>query len=68
MIYFLGMIYHKSTPVFVDIDPHNWCLDPISLEKRISEKTKAIIVVHTFGQVARMNEIIAIGKKYNLKV
>ncbi len=55
-------------PVFVDIDPKTFNLDPDKIESAITEKTKCIIPVHLFGQAADMEPIMAIAKRYNLKV
>ena len=62
------VMYCGGIPRFIDVDLFTYNIDPNLIEEKINEKTKAIIVVHTFGQVARMNEIMAIGKKYNLEV
>lgn len=59
----LGLI-----PVFVDVDPNIWCLDPSKLRKRISPKTRAVVVVHMYGHVAEMDEIISICREHNLKI
>jgi perosamine synthetase len=61
-----GITYLRATPVFCDIDPVTWCMDPASLEKCITPKTRAIIVVDLFGNMPRMDEIIAIAKKHNI--
>lgn len=58
----------KATPVFVDIDPLTFNLDPKKLEKAITEKTKAIIAVGLFGQTSNLNEINKIAEKYNIPV
>ncbi|MBL7705329.1 MAG: DegT/DnrJ/EryC1/StrS family aminotransferase [Taibaiella sp.] len=55
-------------PVFVDVDPHTFNLDPALIEAAITPKTKAIVPVHLFGQCADMEPILAIAKKYDLKV
>jgi dTDP-4-amino-4,6-dideoxygalactose transaminase len=47
-----------ATPVFVDIDPVDYCMDPRDLRARIGERTRAIIPVHLFGQAAAMDEIM----------
>lgn len=60
--------YVNATPVFVDIDPDTWNLDPKKIEEKITEKTKAIIVVHLYGNPADMDEIMAIAKKHKLYV
>ena len=58
----------KAIPVFVDIDPFTYNLDPEQIEKKINRKTKAIMPVHLFGQCADMDPILEVAKKYNLKV
>ncbi|MBO0962871.1 DegT/DnrJ/EryC1/StrS family aminotransferase [Neobacillus sp. MM2021_6] len=55
-----------ATPVFVDIDPVTFNIDPSRIEEAITEKTKAIIPVHLYGQIADMDPIIEIAKKHNL--
>lgn len=57
-----------AKPVFADIDPVTFNIDPKKIEKKITEKTKIIIPVHLFGQMADMLEIIEIAKKRNLFV
>jgi len=56
----------KVVPVEPDINTYN--IDPQKIEEKITNKTKAIIVVHLYGQVADMDPILKIAKKYNLKV
>jgi dTDP-4-amino-4,6-dideoxygalactose transaminase len=63
-----GIIRLGGTPVFVDIDEKTFNIDTTQIENAITEKTKAIIPVHLFGQCANMDEINRIAKKYNLKV
>tara|TARA_B100001123_G_scaffold444831_1_gene594709 strand:+ start:2631 stop:3731 length:1101 start_codon:yes stop_codon:yes gene_type:complete len=60
--------YEKAVPVFVDIDPESYILDPQKAEEAITDKTKAIIVVHLFGQPAPMDEFLSLGDKYGLKI
>jgi len=55
-------------PVFVDIDPVTYCLDPVAVEKAITPKTKAIVPVHLYGQSADMEPLMAISEKYNIPV
>jgi dTDP-4-amino-4,6-dideoxygalactose transaminase len=55
-------------PVFVDIDPITFNLDPARIEAAITPKTKAIIPVHLYGQLAPMDAIMQIARQYNLKV
>ncbi|MDP8298557.1 MAG: DegT/DnrJ/EryC1/StrS family aminotransferase [Candidatus Tantalella remota] len=63
-----AIVMTNAVPVFADIDENNFCLDPVSVEERISPRTKAIVVVHLFGGAADMNAIMAIAKKHDLKV
>lgn len=58
----------RLTPVFVEVDPKTFCMDPASLEKAITPKTKAIVPVHLYGQSAPMEAIMAIAKKHNIAV
>jgi dTDP-4-amino-4,6-dideoxygalactose transaminase len=55
-------------PVFVEVDRDSFCMDPGSIEKAITEKTKAIVPVHLYGQACNMNEIMSIARKHNLQV
>lgn len=57
-----------ATPVFVDIDPDTFNIDPQLIEAAITKKTKAIMPVHLFGQMADMDPIMVLAKKYNLSV
>jgi len=57
-----------AKPVFVDIDPATFNLDPQLIEAAITPQTKAIIPVHLFGQPVNMTEVMAIAEKYNLAV
>lgn len=63
-----AVLYCGATPVFVDISPKTYNIDPYDIIKKITFKTKAIIPVHTFGQPAKMNYIMDIAKRYDLKV
>lgn len=55
-------------PVFADVDPRTLIISPKGIEERISERTKAVVVVYLFGQPAPMDEIMAVANKYGLKV
>ncbi|MFS0865163.1 DegT/DnrJ/EryC1/StrS family aminotransferase [Fredinandcohnia sp. 179-A 10B2 NHS] len=57
-----------AIPVFVDIEPETYNMDPQKIEAVITEKTKAIIVVHLFGKAIDMYSIKEIAAKYNLKI
>jgi len=58
----------RLTPVFVDVDPRTFCMDPASLEAAITPRTKAIVPVHLYGHAAPLDEIMAIAKRHNLYV
>lgn len=60
--------YTGGKPVFADVKPDSWCISPQVLESRITNKTKAIIPVHLYGQPAEMDMIMLIAEKYGLKV
>lgn len=60
--------YVGATPVFVDVDATTWCINPTSLEAAITQHTKAIITVDLYGNMADYDRILAIAKKYNLRV
>ena len=55
-------------PIFVDVDPATFCIDATKIEAAITNKTKAIVPVHLYGQAANMNAILAIAEKHNLAV
>lgn len=57
-----------ATPIFVEIDQDTWLLDPSSIEKAITPKTKAIIIVNLYGNVCDMEPICAIAAKYKLLI
>src|SRR6476620_12383554 len=56
----------KLTPVFVEVDPQTFCIDPVAIRKAITAKTKAIVPVHLYGQSAPMEEIMNIAREFNL--
>jgi dTDP-4-amino-4,6-dideoxygalactose transaminase len=58
----------RLTPVLVDVNPYNFNIDAAAIRKAITPKTKAIVPVHLFGQVANMAEIMAIAQEHNLYV
>ena len=61
-------LFYGGIPIFADIDPRRYTICPKSIEEKITKHTKAIVVVHLFGMPADMDEILKLGKKYNLKI
>src|SRR5215467_5444107 len=62
------VVYFQAKPIFVDVDPITCNLDPAQLEKHITPRTRAIMVVHVAGLPAEMDAILAIARAYNLPV
>jgi perosamine synthetase len=60
--------YLGATPVFVDVLPDSWCLDPEAVERAISPRTKAIIAVHLYGNLCDMDRLLEIGRRHGLPV
>lgn len=58
----------QLTPVFVDVDPNNYCISPDAIREKITDKTKVILPVHLYGHCAPMEEILTIAEEHNLKV
>lgn len=58
----------KLTPVFVEVDPQTFCIDPQAIEKAITSRTKAIVPVHLYGHAANMEEIMKIAVAHDLYV
>lgn len=58
----------NAMPVFIDIDPASYNINPVLIEDKITDKTKAIIPVHLYGQMADMDPIMEYANKYNLAV
>lgn len=64
----LSISYNGCTPILVEPDINTYNINPDLIEEKITEKTKAIMVVHLYGQAVEMEKIWALAKKYNLKV
>lgn len=64
----MSVLMYNSIPVFVDVDPETFCIDPAAIERAITPHTKAILVVHLAGNVADMDEIMLIARRHGLKV
>lgn len=58
----------KLKPVFVEVDPRTFCIDPVSVENAITPRTKAIVPVHLYGQSAAMERILDIARRHGLHV
>jgi dTDP-4-amino-4,6-dideoxygalactose transaminase len=63
-----AVLYCRAKPIFVDINSQTYNIDSALIEDKITDKTKAIIPVHTFGQPAEIDEIIELAEDHNLKV
>ena len=68
MATFFAVLYQGARPIPVDIEPDIWNINPASIEEKINEKTKAILVVHIYGHPADMDPILRIAKNYGLYV
>ncbi|MCC6509514.1 MAG: DegT/DnrJ/EryC1/StrS family aminotransferase [Pirellulaceae bacterium] len=64
----VGAIYQQGVPVFADLHPHSYNLDPVDVQRKITEKTKAIIVVHLAGNPCDMQAIMSLARQHNLVV
>lgn len=64
----IAVLYVNAVPIFADIDPETYTIDPKSVEEVISDRTKAILPVHIGGRPADMDALLAIAKKNNLHI
>ena len=64
----MAVMYNNAVPIFADIDLESHMISPSSIESRVTERTKAIIVTQLFGNIANMSKIIEIAKKHDLYV
>jgi perosamine synthetase len=62
------LIHMGAKVVLVDIDPVSWCISPSAVEAAITERTKAIVVTHLYGNLADMASILEIGNRYQIPV
>ncbi len=62
------ILYVGATPVFADVERNTWNIDPKEIEERITDKTKAIMPVHLYGNPCNMDEILRIARKHKLYV
>lgn len=63
-----AITYTGASCVFADIDPDSWTLDPAAVKRAVTKKTKAIMLVHTFGHPAEMDKIMEIAREHKLAV
>lgn len=62
------IVHLGAKPVFVDILPDSWCIDPEKAESAITPRTKAIVAVHLYGNLCDMDGLLAIGEKYGIPI
>jgi dTDP-4-amino-4,6-dideoxygalactose transaminase len=60
------IILQNCIPVFADVNPQTFCLDPDEVEAKVTDRTRALIVVHCWGQPAEMDRFLALAKRHNL--
>ncbi len=63
-----SILYSQAKPVYADIDPKTFNLDPSKIEEKITDKTKAILPVHLYGQTVDLDPMVEIAEKYDLKL
>ncbi|MCH7579314.1 MAG: aminotransferase class I/II-fold pyridoxal phosphate-dependent enzyme, partial [Chloroflexi bacterium] len=61
-------LYMGAVPVFVDIDPETWCIDPGEVERAVTGKTKAVLPVHLGSRIADMDRIMEVARVHGLRV
>ena len=62
------IVHLGAKPVFLDILPDSWCIDPEKIESAITPRTKAIVAVHLYGNLCDMNRLLAIGEKHGIPI
>ena len=62
------IVHLGATPVFVDVLPDSWCIDPACVERAITPRTKAILAVHLYGNVCDLDVLLDIGRRHGLPV
>ena len=63
-----AVLHANATPVIVDVEEKSWCINPKEIRKAITEKTKAVIPVHLYGQVCDMEAIMNLAEEFNLAI
>jgi perosamine synthetase len=64
----IGIIYQNAIPIFADVAPGGYHLDPESVRRNITDRTRAIIVVHLWGQAANMDEFLKMGEEHGIPI
>jgi perosamine synthetase len=62
------IVHLGARPVFVDVLPDTWCIDPVSAERAITPRTKAIVATHLYGNLCDMDRLLAVGEAHDLPV
>lgn len=62
------IVHLGAKPVFIDILPDSWCIDPALIKKAITPRTKAIVAVHLYGNLCNMTSLLEIGEKYGIPI
>ncbi len=63
-----AVVHLGAKPIFVDILPDSWCIDPEKAEAAITPRTKAIVAVHLYGNLCDMSRLLAIGQKHGIPI
>jgi dTDP-4-amino-4,6-dideoxygalactose transaminase len=63
-----ALIWENCTPIFADIDPNTYNIDPVEVEKKITKNTTAILAVHVYGNPCEIEKLDKIAKKHDLKI
>lgn len=62
------IVHLGASPVFVDVLPDTWCIDPRCVERAITSKTRAILAVHLYGNLCNMSALLALGEKHGIPI
>ena len=62
------VVHLGARPVFMDILPDSWCIDPAAVEKAITSRTRAIIATHLYGNLCEMDQLLGIGQRHSIPV
>lgn len=62
------IVHLGAKPVFIDILPDSWCLDPQLVEQAITPRTKAIVAVHLYGNLCEMDQLLSIGEEHGIPI